>query len=378
MVLHFVMPIFYLTGFGLRVSPGGAKAFFVQWRTGEVCHTGRNRKRSLGQYPGLTPGAARRRAKALLGRTRDGRVPSVERARARGLPRVGEAMEAWLATRNIRDTSLALYRRSVGVWLKGWLGRRLDEVTREDVARRFAEVTGRHGRVKVNLGLFVLGGAYRRSAIDHPGLRNPVERWKLAGGRTASGAGVSSTGRCRCRRGSGGAARGCAARRLATSSASGCTPGCAGVRCWGFAGSGCRSGGGGLVDETKGGEPLELPVTRQLAAFLARWWEARPQEARWVFASPDNSERPLRRPDSQYRAIARHGGKPFWYHALRNCFVTVAAHELKLPDSLVKRLVNHRLGLNPWGRLHTTSGPPCGHRIGPAKLDSSRRPELCR
>ena len=183
MVLHFVMPIFYLTGFGLRVSPGGAKAFFVQYRTGEVCHTDRNRKRSLGRYPGLTPGAARRRAKALLGRTRDGRVPSVERARARGLPRVGEAMEAWLATRNIRDTSLALYRRSVGVWLKGWLGRRLDEVTREDVARCFAEVTGRHGRVKANLGLFVLGGAYRRSAIDHPGLRNPVERWKLAGGR---------------------------------------------------------------------------------------------------------------------------------------------------------------------------------------------------
>ena len=25
-----------------------------------------------------------------------------------------------------------------------------------------------------------------------------------------------------------------------------------------------------------------------------------------------------------------------------NCFVTVAAHELKLPESLVKRLVNHR------------------------------------
>ena len=29
-------------------------------------------------------------------------------------------------------------------------------------------------------------------------------------------------------------------------------------------------------------------------------------------------------------------------HALRNCFVTVAANELKLLESLVKRLVNHR------------------------------------
>ena len=97
-----------------------------------------------------------------------------------------------------------------------------------------------------------------------------------------------------------------------------------------------------VVDETKTGEPLALPVTRQLGALLARRFEARPKEARWVFASPDHPERPLSRPDSYYRAIVRHGGKPFWYHALRNCFVAVAAHELKLPMSLVKRLVNHR------------------------------------
>ena len=60
-----------------------------------------------------------------------------------------------------------------------------------------------------------------------------------------------------------------------------------------------------------------------------------------MFASPGSPDEPLRRPDSYYRAIVRRGGKPFWYHALRNCFVTVAAHELKLPESLVKRLVNH-------------------------------------
>lgn len=59
-------------------------------------------------------------------------------------------------------------------------------------------------------------------------------------------------------------------------------------------------------------------------------------------ASPDE---PLRRPDGYYRAIFRHGGKPFWYHALRYWFgITVAAHELKLPKSLVKRLVNHQVG----------------------------------
>ena len=337
-----------LTGYGLRVSPGGAKSFFVQYRTGEGRRSDRNRKLTLGRYPGLSPGVARKQAQALLGRARDGRDPSRERALARELPRVGEAVEAWLGTRNVSDDSLRLYRRSAEVWLKGWLGRRLDDVTREDVARRFAEVTERHGRVKANLGLFVLGGAYRRSVVDHPGLRDPVERWKHAGGRAH-----------RLER-----------RRIEHPAV--LLPAwergiCEGVRRpevqdffrFGLY-TGMRRGevlalrwdrvaleeGRFRVDETKGVECLELPVTRQLAVLLARRWKATPSGARWVFASPASPEQPLSRPDSYYRAIVRHGGKPFWHHALRNCFITVAAHELKLPESLVKRLVNHRTRAN--------------------------------
>ena len=332
-----------LTGFGVRVSPGGTKAFFVQYRTGEGRRTDRNRKLTLGRYPGLSPGAARKRAQALLGRARDGRDPSRERALARGMPSLGEAVEAWLGTRNVKEVSLQLYRRSAEAWLKGWLGRRLDAVTREDVARRFAEVTERHGRVKANLGLFVLGGTYRRSAVDHPGLRDPVERWKHAGGR------VHRLERRRIEH----------PAVLLPAWDQGLREGVrrAEVRDYFRFGlyTGMRRGevlalrwdqvgledGRFVVDETKTGEPLELPVTRQLRALLARRTDARASGTEWVFASPANPERPLSRPDSYYRAIVRHGGKPFWYHALRNCFVTVAAHELKLSESLVKRLVNH-------------------------------------
>ena len=31
----------------------------------------------------------------------------------------------------------------------------------------------------------------------------------------------------------------------------------------------------------------------------------------------------------------------FWFHGLRNAFITVAERELMLPRSLTKRLVNH-------------------------------------
>ncbi|MCY4487530.1 MAG: hypothetical protein OXF11_10510 [Deltaproteobacteria bacterium] len=41
------------------------------------------------------------------------------------------------------------------------------------------------------------------------------------------------------------------------------------------------------------------------------------------------------------RAIGRAGGEKFWFHGLRNAFITVAERELMLPRSLTKRLVNH-------------------------------------
>ena len=42
-----------------------------------------------------------------------------------------------------------------------------------------------------------------------------------------------------------------------------------------------------------------------------------------------------------YARIGRAGGTKFWFHGLRNAFITVAERELMLPRSLTKRLVNH-------------------------------------
>ena len=46
-------------------------------------------------------------------------------------------------------------------------------------------------------------------------------------------------------------------------------------------------------------------------------------------------------PRAHYAAISKAGGVKFWFHALRNSFITVGEHELMLPRSLTKRLVNH-------------------------------------
>jgi len=50
---------------------------------------------------------------------------------------------------------------------------------------------------------------------------------------------------------------------------------------------------------------------------------------------------PFNHVNGWYRHISETGGAKFWFHACRNCFITVAVRDLMLPDNLVKRLVNH-------------------------------------
>ena len=339
-----------LTGFGLRVSPGGTKSFLVQYRAGEGRRTDANRKVTLGRFPMLSPASARKQALAVLGAARVGADPSRERARERGLPKLGEAIEDWMQARTgLRESSLARYRSGIAVLLEGWSNKRLDELTREDVAQRFAKVTQRHGWTQANKGMKVLGAVYRRCVADHPTLRDPVALWAAAGGRLHPSKrrqieapadvlpawvhGIEHAGRRS------------AVRDLFWAGLY------AGMRLnevrslrWervDFPGRSVR------VDQTKSGESLVLPLTRQLQEVLERRWAARAirrEDAApsWVFASDRSRSGQVGAVDALYRSIERYGGKPFWFHAMRNCFITVASRDLLLPEALVKRLVNHR------------------------------------
>ena len=95
------------------------------------------------------------------------------------------------------------------------------------------------------------------------------------------------------------------------------------------------------VEETKTGEPLELPITRQLAEVFARRAGRRRRRRGWVFPSRSSACGHVVALQHLYAAISRAAGTRFWFHGFRNAFITVAERELMLPQSLTKRLVNH-------------------------------------
>ena len=332
----------------MRVQPSGTKAFIVNYRTGSGGRRARNRRVAIGRCGHLAPEEARRLAQELLGRVARGEDPAQERAESRGMPTLREAFEEYLtANPNRKSSTEALYQSQMRYCLGDWLSRPLDTITRRDVEARFHLVSQRNGWAVANHIISLLRSVYRRPCVDHQTLRNPVELWL---GRALPPRGASADLEpCR-----------------------GTAPVVGGHR-----GRGHRSGDAGhllvrdvhrdaageimalcwdrvdrerrilRVEETKTGEPLELPVTRQLAALLERRrldaGAGNGDAHRWVFPSTGGSGHVVEL-QHLYRRITRAAGTKFWFHGLWNVFITMAERELMLRRSLTKRLVNHARG----------------------------------
>ena len=220
-------------------------------------------------------------------------------------------------------------------------------ITRKDVETRFNGITADHGWSAANRAMSLLRSVYRRPCVDLDGLRNPVDLWLAGGGKFH-----------RKKR-----------RKIsAPAEVLPCWP--AGIEAevhspairdalWFGLYTGMRreevltlrweridlNALTFRVEETKTGVPLELPVTRQLAATLERRLAVAddypPGVRDWVFPSPTSATGHVQDIHHLYSRIGKAGGAKFWFHGLRNCFITVAERELMLPSSLTKRLVNH-------------------------------------
>ena len=229
--------------------------------------------------------------------------------------------------------------------LGDWLARTLDAIARRDIEARFIFLTGKHGETPANQTMSFLRSVYRRPCVDHDGLRNPVEQWLASGGRYH---------RKKRRRIS--APAEVLPRWRAGIEAEVRNPVHRDLLMFGLY-TGMRRGEimplrrervnmeAGLfrVEETRTGEPLELPITGQLATILERLraesGHPTQEPESWVFPSATSEPGHIVELSHLYPRISRVAGTKFWFHAF--CFITVAERELMLPRSLTRRLVNH-------------------------------------
>ena len=127
-----------LTGFGIRVHPGGAKSFIVNYRAGDGGRKAPNKRVVIGRYGKVTADQARRQAQKILGKVADGDDPAEERAEARSMPTLGDTFEEYMtANPNRSKRTNELYRYEAKRYLGDWLKRPIDAITRRDVETRF-------------------------------------------------------------------------------------------------------------------------------------------------------------------------------------------------------------------------------------------------
>ena len=290
----------------------------------------------LGHFPALTPA----RARAVLRTVAQWRAHPASGVPP--IPTLRRAFERYLRSRpNIAERTRSQYRRCFERHAPEWLERPLDDLGREDVERHFLALSKHPGPSAANAFLTLLGAVYRAACADHEELRNPVDEWRSGGGKLHR-----------------------APRRTIAPPAEvlprwrrGLEGGVPQVMCdmvWMGLYTGLRvSEVSGLkwvdidasqrwlrVKETKSGRARELPVTRQVREVLECRREARGSGCEWVFPGPAGRG-PYTRAGSWHARISQGAGSIFWFHACRNCFITVAIRDLMLPESLVKRLVNH-------------------------------------
>lgn len=155
-----------IRGFGLRIAPGGAKAFVMQRRVGRL-----TRRVTIGRVGDITAEAARKRATILAAEFANGVDPvEAKQVAARNALTLGDAMKAYVSApkkkgigkggekkaRTQRDIRLVFERK-----FPDWLDRPIAEITEGMVKERHATLA------KVSPAQANLAFRYLRAAMNN-------------------------------------------------------------------------------------------------------------------------------------------------------------------------------------------------------------------
>jgi integrase len=170
-------------GFGMRVTPAGAKIFFAQARI-----DGQPRRLAVGTFPETSVADARAAARAALHEMRAGRDPKAEHAaRAKalrdGATTVGAFAERWLAEYvrpKLKPRTAADYERLIEQRIKPALGHLIvAHVAKDHVLKFHADMKATPRRANYALATFRALMTYAEDCGLRPPMTNPARRIKL-------------------------------------------------------------------------------------------------------------------------------------------------------------------------------------------------------
>jgi integrase len=338
-----------LKGFGLRVTPTGAKSFVVETRV-----KGRTRRETLGRYGPLTVEQARREAQKYLGQVATGIDPRawVREVSARNVTLKGVFEDYCIERKSLKPSTLHDYRRIVFGDLKDWLNRPIGQISKDAVAARHRRL-GERSHARANNAMRVLRALFnfaRGQYEDAEGrslfLENPVSRLSHTRSWYPN------------------------VRRRTVISRTQLAPWLEAVTALKSASSdeqaatvadylllllftGLRRTEGMtlqwqdvdleertlLITDTKNKEPLNLP----LSDFVYDLLKGRQEVAVTPYIFPGAGEHGhLIEPRKQMRKVIKTSGVNFTLHDLRRTFIT-AAESLDISMYAIKRLVNHKM-----------------------------------
>lgn len=168
-----------MKGFGVRVTSGGSKAFFI-----EKLVNRKLRRITLGRYPALTVEQARKQAQKMLGQIATGIDPIAERNESKlKAITLKETFDAYMiARKELRPLTKIDYQRLMKQVFFDWQTKSLLDITKDMVAKRHREF-GERSKARSNSAMRLLRALFNFAAGEYEDAQgksliqdNPVKR----------------------------------------------------------------------------------------------------------------------------------------------------------------------------------------------------------
>tara|TARA_R110002126_G_scaffold273866_1_gene418516 strand:- start:39538 stop:40794 length:1257 start_codon:yes stop_codon:yes gene_type:complete len=169
-----------LKGFGVRVTSGGTKAFFIE----KLIKTKLSRI-TLGRYPELTVEMARKEAQKMLGKIAMGIDPVAEKQteKMRELTLNAVFNDYIHVRKSLKASTLTNYKQIINKAFLNWGNKPLLSITKDSVARHHKKLGQLHGEAYANLSMRVLRALFNFAAGQYEDAEgrtlipeNPVKR----------------------------------------------------------------------------------------------------------------------------------------------------------------------------------------------------------